>query len=308
MSLRLEFAETVHKIGLKDRKLAVVVGDISHGILANFRKTLPKNYFNIGICEPSMVSFGAGLSKAGLIPVLHTIAPFLIERCVEQIKIDFSYNNLRGNFVSVGSSFDYSKLGCTHHSYADFSIIKNIPNTQIFYPSGINEFYLLFKQAYKKNFINYFRIPSKMHSEIIKIKDIKIGKAIKISNGDKLTICCFGPHLTELKEIIEIFNKKKLKIELLYYPTIKPFDANSLVKSLKKTKKLFVIEEHCTNGGGTGYTQEVIVKNKLSIKSYFLTLPNNFIKDYGDHDELKKSMGFSKKNFIKIIKKLIKND
>ena len=308
MSLRVEFAETLYKIGLNDKKLAVVVGDISHGILKNFRKNSPKNYFNIGICEPSMVSFGAGLSKAGLIPVLHTIAPFLIERCAEQIKIDFSYNNLKGNFVSVGSSFDYSKLGCTHHSYSDFSIIKNIPNTQIFYPSGLNEFYLLFKKAYKKNCINYFRLPSNMHKEIIKKKDIKIGKAIKISNGDKLTICCFGPHLTEIKESVDFFNKQKLKIDLLYYPTIKPFDANALVKSLKKTKKLFAIEEHCTNGGGVGYIQEAIVKNKLSIKSSFLTLANNFIKDYGEHEDLKKSMGFSKKNFIKEIKKLLKND
>ena len=306
MNLRLEFAETLHKIGLKDKKLAVVVGDISHGILKNFRKNSPKNYFNIGICEPSMVSFGAGLSKAGLIPVLHTIAPFLIERCVEQIKIDFSYNNLKGNFVSVGSSFDYSKLGCTHHSYSDFSIIKNIPNTQIFYPSGRNEFYYLFKQAYKKNCVNYFRIPSKMHREIIKKSDIKIGKAIKISSGNKLTICCFGPHLTELKEITDYFSKKNLNIELLYYPTVKPFDDKALLKSLKKTKKLFLIEEHCTNGGGTGYVQEAVVKNKLSIQSYLLTLPNNFIKDYGEHEDLKKSMGFSKKNFIKKIKNLLK--
>ena len=114
MSLRLEFAECMNKLGLKDKKLTVVVGDISHGILKNFRENSPNNYFNIGICEPSMVSFGAGLSKAGLIPVMHTIAPFLIERCVEQIKIDFSYNNLRGNFVSVGSSFDYSKETGSH--------------------------------------------------------------------------------------------------------------------------------------------------------------------------------------------------
>ena len=35
-----------------------------------------------------MISFGSGLAKAGLVPVIHTIAPFLIERCVEQIKLD----------------------------------------------------------------------------------------------------------------------------------------------------------------------------------------------------------------------------
>lgn len=305
MSLRLEFAETMSKIVLKDKKLTVVVGDISHGILKNFRKISPKNYFNIGICEPSMISFGAGLSKAGLTPVMHTIAPFLIERCAEQIKIDFSYNNLNGNFISVGSSFDYSKLGCTHHSYSDFAIIKNIPNTQIFYPSGKNEFYKLFLESYNKNKINYFRLPSEMHSEIIDEKKIEVGKAIKISNGNRLTICCFGPHLTELKKIVSMFKKKMIDIELLYYPTIKPFDAKSLIKSLKKTKKLFVIEEHCLNGGGTGSVQDAILKNSLSIKSNFLNLENSFVKNYGDHKDLKKQLGFSEKNYIKIIKNLL---
>jgi transketolase len=88
----------------------VVVGDISHGILSKFRNENPDRYFNIGISEPGMVNVAAGLSASGLIPVIHTIAPFLIERSYEQIKLDFGYQNLPGNFVSVGSSFDYSKL------------------------------------------------------------------------------------------------------------------------------------------------------------------------------------------------------
>ena len=70
----------------------------------------------------------AGLSKVGLNPVVHTIAPFLIERSYEQIKIDLCYNNLKTNLVSVGNSFDYSGLGCTHHCPNDVMLINNLPN------------------------------------------------------------------------------------------------------------------------------------------------------------------------------------
>jgi len=306
MSIRLEFAETVYQVGKKDKKLAVIVGDISHGILKKFRENSPEKYFNIGICEPSMVSFSSGLSKAGLIPVVHTIAPFLIERCVEQIKIDFGYNNLNGNFVSVGSSFDYSKLGCTHHNYSDFSIIKNIPNTQIFYPSGLNEFNHLFRQVYKKKCINYFRLPSSMHSEVIKKEKIKVGKAIKLKDGNHLTICCFGPYLTELKHIVEKLRKEKIYIDLLYYPTIKPFDYKTLIKSLKKTKRIFVIEEHCMNNGATGYVQQAIIDSKIAAKTVFFNLPNRFLKGYGEYIDIKKSLGFTSDNFIKKIRMLLK--
>ena len=122
-SLRPIFAKTLSDLGAVDENLVVIVGDISHGLLGDFRNSFPSRYFNIGICEPAMVGVAAGMSKIGLNPVIHTIAPFLIERAYEQIKLDFGYQQISGNFVSVGSAFDYSKLGCSHHSYADVSLI-----------------------------------------------------------------------------------------------------------------------------------------------------------------------------------------
>ena len=74
----------------------------------------------------------------------------------------------------------------------------------------------------------------------------------------------------------------------------------------RKPKKIFVVEEHCLNGGGTGSVQDVILKNSLSVKSYFLNLENLFVKNYGEHEDLKKELGFSKKNYLKIIKNLLK--
>jgi transketolase len=41
-----------------------------------------------------MVGVAAGMSKVGLNPVIHTIAPFLIERAYEQIKLDFGYQRI----------------------------------------------------------------------------------------------------------------------------------------------------------------------------------------------------------------------
>jgi transketolase len=54
-----------------------MVGDISHGILKPYAEACPGRYFNIGICEPSIVNLACGLSKVGLNPVVHTIAPFI---------------------------------------------------------------------------------------------------------------------------------------------------------------------------------------------------------------------------------------
>ena len=52
--LRQQFADTCIEIG-KRPKLIVMVGDISHGILQPYAKLFPERYYNIGICEPSIV-------------------------------------------------------------------------------------------------------------------------------------------------------------------------------------------------------------------------------------------------------------
>ena len=103
--IRLQFAETVFELGKKNKKIVVFVGDISHGIMQPFAKKFPDRYYNIGICEPAMVNIAAGLSKSGLIPIVHTIAPFLIERSYEQIKLDFAYQKASNEFSKCGSNF-----------------------------------------------------------------------------------------------------------------------------------------------------------------------------------------------------------
>src|SRR3989338_7123572 len=111
--LRQEFADTLLEVGKADEDLVVLVGDISHFKLVPFAKECPGRYYNIGICEPTMVNMAAGLSLLGFHPVVHTIAPFIVERSYEQIKLDFGYQKLVLNIMTVGSAFDYSTLGCT---------------------------------------------------------------------------------------------------------------------------------------------------------------------------------------------------
>ena len=160
-NIRKKFAEVVNELASRDKKLVVTVADISHGLFKSFREHHSNRYFNIGICEQGMVNIASGLSKSGLNPIVHTIAPFITERAYEQIKLDFGYQNEGVNLVSIGGAFDYSKLGCTHHCYTDVSLFSHFKNSVIVIPGTENEFSILFKSIYKKKIIKYFKIPNK---------------------------------------------------------------------------------------------------------------------------------------------------
>jgi transketolase len=305
-NLREAFAQTMLKIGSIDENLVVMVGDISHGILQPFAQRFPNRYFNIGICEPSMVNMAAGLSEIGLIPVVHTIAPFLIERSYEQIKLDFGYQKRGINLISVGSAFDYSKLGCSHHCYTDVSLIGHIENSQVFVPGSVKEFEELFTQSYSEKSINYFRLTENPHTLDTLDWKIKVGQAILVREGTDVTIVAVGAQLQSAFEASKVLQSESIDAEILYYPTIKPFDSEAVRKSVLKTKKLITIEElSATDGVFNLSLRSIIGINELSVKQLAI---NGFIHGYGSYEDLCEKAGLTTNNLINEVKILMLGD
>ena len=301
--LRQVFAETMHEIGSNDRNMVVMVGDISHGILQPFAKENPDRYFNIGICEPAMVNLAAGFSKVGLNPVVHTIAPFLIERAYEQIKLDFGYQKLNLNLVSVGGSFDYSQLGCSHHCYTDVSLISHLKRGSVVIPGSPIEFEKIFKQIYQDDSINYFRLPENPHGYEINEDEINFGECVKIKEGSDITIAVTGTQLKNAISVSEKLGEEGMSIEILYFHTIKPFDHQSLRQSVKKTKKLVSLEELSAHDG----IFNQCLRSCIGIDGvkYKQMAIDDFIHGYGSYEDLCKKAGLSDNDLERNIRELI---
>jgi transketolase len=290
--IRQQFADTMLSIGKADEDLVVVVGDISHGILQPFAESCPGRYFNAGILEPTLMSMTAGLASVGLFPVLHTIAPFLIERAFEQIKLDYVYHDLPGNIVSVGSVFDYSNLGCTHHCYGDFALLKTLPGVQIVYPGSAVEFDVLFRQTYSNKKLTYFRIPEHPHSMVFQPGEIELGRAVFLAEGGDLTVIAIGPQLMTAMGVRESLIERGVQAEVLYFPTIRPLDTESIVESASKTGKVIVIEEHMRSGG---FGDDVLrVAHGIDgLQFLSCAIPDIFIRGYGSYYDHCETVGLT---------------
>lgn len=282
--VRQQFADTMLAVGQEDPDLVVMVGDISHGILQPFAKACPGRYYNVGILEPTMMSMGAGLARVGLYPVIHTIAPFLIERAFEQIKLDFCYHRLHGNIVTIGSAFDYAYLGCTHHCYGDFALLKTLQGVQITYPSTPVEFDALFRQAYRNEAVTVYRVPGSQHGVSFNTGDIQFGKGIKVADGRDVTLIATGPQLKTALGAREILAGRGCDAEVLYMHTIRPLDEEIIRASVAKTKHVVVIEEHMRSGG---LGDEVLrATRSLPIVRYAsASIPDMFMRAYGSYED-----------------------
>lgn len=302
--IRQEFADTMIEVGQNDKDLVVMVGDISHGILQPFAKQFPGRYYNIGICEPTIVNMAAGLSKLNLTPVVHTIAPFITERAYEQIKLDFGYQELPINIVSVGGSFDYAQLGCSHHCYTDVSLLCHFKRGNVVIPGSALEFNLLFKETYKNGMINYYRIPEVPHGIDFDPGDVTFGKGIKVREGSDVTIVTTGTQLKNVVKAAELLNAEGISVEILYFHTIKPFDGAFLRESLTKTRRLVSVEELSAHDG----LFNICLRNSYELQGikYAQMAVEDFIHGYGTYEEICEKVGLSPAGIISEVKKIIK--
>jgi transketolase len=296
--LRQQFADTMLSVGQEDPNLVVLIGDISHFILQPFAQACPGRFYNVGICEPTIVSMGAGLAKVGLYPVMHTIAPFLIERSFEQIKLDFCYQRLGGSLVTVGSAFDYANVGCTHHCYDDWALIKSLPGTQIVYSASPVEFDALFRQTYRNGAVTLFRLAGYQHGYDFAEAELQFGKGIKVTEGRNLTIIATGPHLRDTLGAKDELMGIGWEPEIIYVHTIRPLDTDLIRASVRKTRRVLVLEEHVRNGG-LGDDVLKAVYDIGDVQFSWIGIPDSFIHEYRPYQQHCDALGLSQDGIIK---------
>ncbi len=296
-SLRDSFVQVLQEIGRQDKQLVVLTSDISHFRLQPFAKDCPGRYYNVGICEPTILTMAAGLAKVGFYPVVHSIAPFIVERSYEQLKLDFCYQRLGGTLLTVGSAFDYASLGCTHHCYNDFALLKVLPDTQLFYPASFEEFAILFRAVYHNRSLKYFRLSMFGHEQVFSPALVQVGQGIKIAEGDDVTIVAVGSQLKTVAEALPILKSSGISTEVIYLHTLRPLDTMMILESINKTKRCLVIEEHGLYGGVFDDVTR-LAKDLEGMHLASIAVPQGFIREYGTYAQHCQRLGFSVEGII----------
>ena len=282
--MRKQFKDTVTELAAVDERIVVVLGDISHFLFMPFQEKFPSRCYNMGICENALISITAGLSSQGFHPFVHTIAPFLTERCVEQIKVDMCYNRLGGNIVSTGASFDYAWDGATHHAYMDLAILRMLPGMEVTQPGNRKELDALIRSQYKNGEPTYFRLSDNGHKIDVAIEFGK-GNILK-DTGANLTIMTAGPILGNVMEACQ-----DLPVNIVYFTTIKPID-KEVIARFRHTKILVIHDAH-------GLREAINEVPGLSTS--YNGLPDQFCVWYGKVEDIWRMTGLDPTSIRKLV-------
>jgi len=265
--------ESVTDFIREDDNSALLLVDIGVWAFRDILNGFPERVKNIGIFEDGMISVAAGLSLQGIVPTVYGITPFIVERALEQIKLDFIYQGMGGNLVTTGAAYDFSTLGYSHFCAEDIRVLKALTELEIVAPGSGKEFKSIFNKTKNNGKLTYFRLTDHPNTNEF---DVEFGKANIIKRGSKATIVVFA----EMLDVV-IEATRELDVNVVYYTTINPFDAN-ILREVENTGKIMIVEPFYE---GSMIDDIVLALKGKSLIVESIGVPRKVLRDYGTKKE-----------------------
>ena len=230
-TMRERFAAVTSGLLASDPRLAVVLADISADAFRPAAARFPDRVINVGIREQLLISVAGGLSLAGMRPIAHTFASFLVERPFEQIKLDLTHQAAaRGAvLVSSGASYDYADNGRTHQSPGDVALLGTLPGWTVHVPGHPDEAERQIRAAARGDGLVYVRLSTDANTVPL---DGEPGRLTVLRSGRQGTVLAVGPLADAVVDATLGFD-----VTVLYAATIRPLDAATLRDSLQAPRR-----------------------------------------------------------------------
>jgi transketolase len=198
----------------------VVLADIGADSFGPARQRYPDRVINLGIREQLLISVTGGLALAGLRPVAHTFASFLVERPFEQIKLDLNHQGAGAVLVSAGASYDFADNGRTHQSPGDVALLGTLPGWTVHVPGHPDEAERQLRVAAAGQDLVYLRLSTAANTVPL---DAAPGQLTVLRTGRRGTVLAVGPLADPVLDAT-----LGLDVTVLYAATIRPLDTATL--------------------------------------------------------------------------------
>jgi len=280
----------------KEREdLIVLTPDMSSSAgLKRFVKTYPDKFLDVGIAEQNMIGIAAGLSDNGYNVFTVTFAPFQTMRCLEQIRVDLAYANIKVTMTGLASGVIHGSLGNTHCCFEDIGVLRSIPNLIIISPAdGVGIVKAVFAAAECDKPV-YIRVTGGANNPIVYDNDIvfKIGEAIELEAGNDLTIFASGTMVYYSLQAAKILRQNGITANVWDMHTIKPIDKAAIQSAVQKDKLIVTIEEHSIFGGLSSAVAEYLSSFKNNPSQLAIGI-NDFFPKPGDYQFMLRQCGLT---------------
>lgn len=280
--MRKEFSDTIEKLGVDNKRVVFISGDLGFNAFENLQDKLGDRFINAGVAEQSMVGIAAGLAKKGYKVFCYSIAPFIVYRCLEQIRNDVCFHNLPVFLVGNGGGFGYGVMGSSHHAISDIATISSLQNITCWVPSFANDVSTITENILNQDKPAYLRLGKSTSAE--KCSNFDSSLNIIENTNSKITVVALG----SIVENVISLRRSNTEIEKINIISCNkfPLDINKeSIELLKESNKVLIVEDHVEIGGLSQQISSFMHKENIKIDNFVSLCAKNYPNDlYGSQE------------------------
>ncbi|MER5394186.1 transketolase C-terminal domain-containing protein [Saccharopolyspora sp. NPDC002686] len=243
-----------------------------------FAEAHPDRFFQMGMAEQLLIGAAAGMAEVGLVPFASTYSVFAARRAYDFLCLDVAEPNLNVNIVGglPGLTTGY---GPSHQATEDVAIFRGMPNLTIVDPCDAVDIEQAVPQLAAAEGPTYLRLLRGKVPTVLDEYDysFRLGKAAVLRGGADVVFVSSGLMTMRALQAAEALAKHRVDVAVVHAPTIKPFDADTVLSEVDTDRLVVTLENHTVVGGLFETVASAVVTRGLNKRIVPIALPDAFL-------------------------------
>ncbi|MBK6343104.1 MAG: transketolase family protein [Flavobacteriales bacterium] len=288
---RSGFGAGLLEVGRSNPDVVALCADLTGSLKMDaFEKEFPERFFQVGIAEANMMGIAAGLTIGGKIPFTGTFANFSTGRVYDQVRQSIAYAGKNVKICASHAGLTLGEDGATHQILEDIGLMRMLPGMTVIVPADHNQTRQATLAIAAHQGPCYLRFGRPKWPVFIPADSpFEIGKAQVLVEGSDVTMIACGHLVWHTLQAAEQLAKEGVTAEVINMHTIKPLDAEAILRSVSRTGCVVTCEEHNRHGGLGDAVAQVLTASRPAPQEFVAV--NDSFGESGTPDQLLKKYG-----------------
>ena len=273
------FGHALVKAAAENDKIVGLTADLGkYTDMHIFAAAFPDRFFQMGMAEQLLIGAAAGMAETGLIPFASTYSVFATRRAYDFLALDAAEPNLNVNVVGglPGLTTGY---GPSHQATEDIAIFRGMPNLTIVDPCDSIDIEQAVPQLAAAAGPSYLRL---LRGNVPTVLDeynysFQLGKAFVLRGGADVVLVSSGLMTMRALQAATRLAADKIDVGVVHTPTIKPFDADTVLGEIDSPRLALTLENHSVIGGLFESVASAMVRRGIHKRVVPIGLPDEFL-------------------------------